>query len=299
VAYVYDYEGNPYLVAYDINGDSLLTVYDINGSPIALKNDYSNYTFAELINKGPVGSDWIQGIAYYDGVIFQLGDNKFQTIDMETGEYITDGYATMANAGHGNSAQFSNEFYSNSDRFPLLYVSTNNQTPNYVRVYRMTDTTATLIKSYLLNTSEDGYFTDSCVDSENEYLYTIGYLEENWQTQTAGNVLVLTKRDLNDLTDNGNGIYTAKLLSRMELSYWEYAAQGCCFYDDYIWMTFGGGSSPNNIYAIDPETGVKAYTVTIPNNREPEGLAWVLDKTDSPWMLVGQQYHLYQKCVFN
>ena len=298
MGYVYDHEGNPLLTAYDINGNSLLTAYDINGNPIVLQNDYSNYTFTELFNKGPVGGDWIQGIAYYDGVIFQLGDNKFQTIDMATGDYITDGYATMSNAGHGNSAQFSNEFYTDGDRFPLLYVSTNNQTPNYARVYRMTTSTATLIKSFLLNTLEDGYFTDSCVDSENGYLYTIGYLEENWQTQTQGNVLVLTKRDLNDLTDNGNGIYTAKLLSRLELNYWEYAAQGCCFYDDYIWMTFGGGSSPNNIYAIDPETGAKVYTVTIPNTREPEGIAWVLDKSDSPWMLVGQQYHLYQKCVF-
>lgn len=298
MAYVYDYEGNSSLFAYDVDGMSLLSVYDVNGSEIELKKDYSNYSFTELLNKGPVGGDWIQGIAYYDGVIFQLGENKFQTINMSTGDYITDGYVSVNSIGHGNSAQFTDEFYSESDRFPLLYVSTNNQTTNYVRVYRMTDTTATLIKSILLNTSEDGYYPDSCVDSENGYLYTISYLQDNWQTQTDENVLVLTKRDLNDLTDNGNGIYTANLLSRTELNYWEYSTQGCTFYDGYIWMAFGGGSSPNNFYAIDPTTGSKAFTVTIPNTREPEGLAWVLDKTDSPWLLVGQQYHLYQKCVF-
>lgn len=292
---IYNLSGNSIQNSYNLSGEIVRTNYDVNGN--AIYGGYSNYTITTLFNNGGA-SDWIQATAYYDGVIFQFTEGKFKTLDL-TGASISSGYITDTTFGHANSVQFSNEFYDPTDRFPLLYVSTYNLTPNYTRVYRMTTTTATLIRSILMSTTEDGYCIESCIDSENGYLYTIGYKEDNPVTETAGNVIVITKRDLNNLVDNGSDIYTAPLLSRIECNYWLYRAQACTYYDGYIWATFGGGASPNNFYAINPNTGNKDYTMTIQNTVEPEGVAWVLDQSDSPWLLIGQQHNLYQKCIFN
>lgn len=292
---IFNLNGNIRQTIYNKQGQQIENAYNSKGKEVIVS--YNSYEISTLFNKGGSG-DWIQATAYYDGVIFQFSAGKFKTLDL-TGASISSGYINVTSFGHANSVQFSTEFYDPSDRFPLLYVSTYNLTPNYTRVYRVTTTTATLIRSILMSTTEDGYCVESCIDSENGFLYTIGYKEDNPVTETAGNVIVITKRDLNNLTDNGGGIYTAPLLSRIECNYWLYRAQACTYYDGYIWATFGGGAAPNNFYAINPNTGVKDYTMTIQNTVEPEGVAWVLDQTGSPWLLIGQQHNLYQKCIFN
>lgn len=294
---IYNVSGNS-AIAFDIHGSTVNPVYDIEGNSIRVERDYSQYTIQQMYQLGATGADFVQGVAYYHGVIFQLSGDKCRTINIDSGMFIADSFFSMSGAGHGDSAMFSNEFYDPSDRFPLLYVSTNASPPT-IKIYRVTKTSGTLIRTLALTTEASGYYADPALDLEHNIMYTIGYSKNDYSTDVGGtNFVRIAKYDLSRLTDNGDGTYTPALISTFDTDYWLYVMQGITYYDGYAWVSSGGNGTVQKVYAIDPKTGTIDYTITVGNSRETEGVAWVTDDIGAPWLLIGQQYMLYQKCTF-
>lgn len=61
----------------------------------------------------------------------------------------------------------------------------------------------------------------------------------------------------------------------------------------------GGHENPEYVYAMEPDTGVFAHTLTMPITTEIEGLVWMLDNdTGLYYAYVGFQSGIYYKITF-
>ena len=118
---VYDKNGEILSAVYNKNGNIITIAYDKSGNVIYNQSnpqkkewnyaDYSVSTFFQY----PISS--AQSFSIYDGKIAQIQENNsLHVIDIESGEKIRN--VTM-DMGHGNSCQFSDEFYNQDDEFPL------------------------------------------------------------------------------------------------------------------------------------------------------------------------------------
>lgn len=284
---VYNVDGIETNTAYDLQGDSLLTVYDFNGNEIHLAQplDYSNYTTTDLYT---YAANNFNGFDTHGNVIAQLmANNKLYLFGLADGSAIATALTITSN--HGDSATFSNEYYSESDEFPLLYC-TADTTPAVIYINRITRESATLIKT-LKFSSVAGYYGAGAYDFKNGICYVVAYSENSYTSDNGGtNKTLVTVWNLNVLNDNGDGTYMPGYISQFECPF-IYVMQGLQFFDGYIWIASGyNDNKAQHIYALNPSTHEVDYTITLDDNIEIEGLAWVYDETENKyWMLVGQQ----------
>ena len=295
---IYDYEGNQ-TSPYNKSGQEINTAYDIDGTVVYSDGqvDYDNYTISSLYTISVANC---QGIAVYNNVLFQFRagggvSDKVCVFDFTNGSDITRDMTIESD--HGDSATFSNEFYSVSDEFPLLYV-TADTSPAIIYVNRVSRSSASLIKT-LVFPSTAGYYGAGAFDWENNICYLLAYKKNNYTTDDGGtNTTVVSKWDLSNLTDNGNGTYTPAYISQYERDF-IYVMQGLTYHDGYIWIASGYGSVPSHVYAMNPSTGTIAHTITMDDNTEIEGVQFIYNSTtQSYYMLIGQQGGKYKKCVF-
>lgn len=279
---IYNSSGDLLNAAYGADGSALEHAYDAQGNLIFSsgepptptgKPDYYNFTVVQSI---PHVSG--QGFDVYGGLLFMVaGNGSFYIVDAETGEDL---FITSITVGHGNSVSFSNEFLNSGDEFPLLYISKDQGDPCDVYVYhieRGSDPAfvITLVRTLRWQLSEVGYYANAAYDYEHWIMYMLAYTENSFQ-DTGTNVMQITKWDMTQLTQNQDGTYTPAYISRVTTDYVIAMRAGQAFHDGMIW-TGCGANSPKEIYAIDPETGVKA--ITLPQNitAEYEGEAFIDD----------------------
>lgn len=295
---IYSKTGATLSDAYAVDGTSLDTAYDVNGSVVFTKQsggvDYSSYTISNYCS---VSLQPTQGFDIYNGVIFQYlansssVNNRMTTINAETSAFIVKNIVVVSD--HGDSASFSNEFYSESDDYPLIYVTADTN-PAKVYVNRVTPTTSELIRTLSFPLERTGYYAAACIDFENDIIYMVGYSENTALSDNDGsNKTVVSKWDMGNMTDNGDNTYTPAFISSYERPF-IYVMQGQQYYDGMLWISSGGTNVRGYVYALDPIDGTLLYTVDSGTETEMEGIAFI-----SPTeMVFGLQGGAYKKVTF-
>lgn len=284
---VYNVDGTATNTAYDPQGNSLLTVYDFNGNEIHLAQplDYSSHTTTDLYT---YAANNFNGFDTHGDVIAQLmANNKLYLFDIDDCSAIATALTITSN--HGDSATFSNEYYSENDEFPLLYC-TADTTPAVIYINRITRESATLIKT-LKFSSVAGYYGAGAYDFKNGICYVVAYSENSYTSDNGGsNKTLVTVWDLKTLNDNGDGTYMPAFIRQFQCPF-IYVMQGLQWFDGYIWIASGYNNGGNQyIYAMNPTDGTIEHTILLDDHVEIEGLAWIYDETENKyWMLIGQQ----------
>lgn len=293
---IYGISGNALTRAYSKSGNvniaynrSGSVVFSDGETPETPEWDYTSYAISDLFQYGIAKA---QAFAIYDGKIAQVReDDSLHIVDIETQTSLK--HVTM-DMGHGNSCQFSNEFYDVSDEFPLFYIRNSG-----IWVYRIVGTDSTLIRKYKFPTSDVyTYVAGFGVDSPNRRIYTVSYTEGDYITKTGQ--LCICKYDMDNIIDNGDGTCTMTLLRRNTFPWFDRynAVQGCCYKNGYLFVATGyTGNSNQDIVMIDKRTLSIVNTISLGQGNEIEGCGWV----DNDYMIVGQKinYLTYKKIEFN
>lgn len=212
-----------------------------------------------------------QDFAIYNGVLFQLYDSDYVVlINLSDGTRIA-GYEISC--AHGNSCQFSNEFYSENDTYPLLYCF--GYGDNKVYVNRVTDSGATLVRTYKLDT--EGYRFSGGIDCINNRLVTIHY-HLNYSSIATDNYNIVTVWDLNKTTQNGDGTLTPEIIKQTAIDFIP-TIQGCKWFKDRLFINNGyypeGRNFPVNIKAMTTDGTITTLIDDLPvsvSQSEGEGI---------------------------
>ena len=272
---VYDKDGGDIFAVYDAAGIEADSAYDVAGNQVhfAIKPvDYSQYTFEQVWASKGIGDT--QGFDIYDGKVFWVKKRGNDTIpstcyvwDLATGGQALSSQTITIYSGHGNNLCFD---------FPKLYADSAYTQHIYVNEMASNFLSATLVKTLLL--TDDCTDNDACIDeTDKSILWSLGHI-----SLSAANHIV-SKWNLDNLTDNGDGTFSPELLQSVFTPVSSGAShyyQGCKFHDGMLWYASGYyGSSPAYVHAVNPNTGEVLYTIDCETTEEPEGIAWVADRS--------------------
>lgn len=280
---IYDINGNVSTNVYDLS-DIIDTAYDINGNVIYTRTppqrDYDDYTISTLFNY-PQSS--MQGFAVYDGIIAQVKENSaLHIIDIATGTKLREVSMDM---GHGNSCQFSSEFYDQSDSLPLFYIRNDG-----VWVYRIVGTSSTLIRKYSFSENIIGtYVAGFGIDDVNQRFYTASYTEGTYESKTGQ--MRICSWDMSDVTDNGDGTYSMAFIDSNDFSWFDRfdAVQGCCYHDGYLFISCGLPNTGQYVVLVGEDSLAIEHIVNNTGTQETEGCGWFNDD----YLIVGQKINTY------
>lgn len=293
---IYRIDGNETNTIYAVNGNILNHAYSVDGEDVYDRSGSANYDSYSIENYLSFSVANAQGFDISNGVLFQFRgsgsiNNIMNTYDCTLQSAITTGITT--NSQHGDSASFSDEYYDETDTYPLLYVTADTN-PALVYVNRVTESSSTLVRTLSFPLDKTGYYAAACCDFENDIIYMVGYTEQNYLTDNGGsNKVNISKWDLSSLTDNGNDTYTPEYISSCERSF-IYCMQGQQFHDGLMWIASGYSNHAGYIYAVRPSDGDIRHTINLNTTSEVEGLSWL----DDLHMVVGYQGKNYQKVTF-
>lgn len=289
---IYSVDGDVLSNAYDVNGNQLLNAYDIDGNLVYSSGsgvDYTSYSYVQKWASKGISST--QGFAIHDDKVFWVSKSGNSSIpancyvwNLSDGSQALNSQPITIQSGHGNNLSFD---------YPILYATTA-YNPPYVYVNRLTsDYVATLEKTLYMNDGSDN--CDACVDEQDKtVLWTIGHTDRN--------VYLVSKWNLNNLTDNGDGTYTPELLQTVETPLTQsFYFQGCTSHDGLLWYANGyAGSSIAYVFAINPNTGAIVYTINCETTEEPEGVEFYPDPDaiGGYAMYVGFQGMMLRKYTF-
>lgn len=198
-----------------------------------------------------------QSICIYKNYIFQFfNGNQAKVYNISNKSYIG---TIEIKSEHGNTSQFSNEFYATSDEFPLLYVSSLT-TPCEIYINRVTTTTSTLIKTLVFPQSA-GYSANTCIDFDNNIIYVIGYSRSDYYTPAT---TIWSKFDMSELTLNENGTYSPKLIETVETPFWGIMQDMKCFRGDVYLLSNNGFKNKDKACIFRIDTASRAIRTEIP-----------------------------------
>ena len=160
--------------------------------------------------------------------------------------------ATMdGDVGHGNTIDFFNEFEDSSDIFPLALVADGISNEAYkVRI----QTTGVTVKQIIKFPVEHcGYFVSTMLDKLNSIIYTVGYYENSYNTNSGSNKMVIAKWDYSNLASNEDGSVTPEFIESFYVPYFT-TLQGPTFYNGKLFIISSKASTDadTKIYVIDP-----------------------------------------------
>lgn len=258
------------------------TQYQYTNNTDAINVNNQKYNVTQMtVNSTPVSNvddaTSNQGMTVCNGVIFQLySNNKVELIDLVTGSSIA---VLDITSDHGDTIDFSNEYYDAGDEFPLALV-TADTTPAKVYVNRITRNGCTLVKTYTFPADKTGYYAGHSLDPINKILYQVGYTENSYYQDPNGtNYLIVSVWDLKYVTDNGNNTATPAFVRSFKLPFYT-TLQGQAFFDGQIVAVSSHWSSTQTkVIFIDP--GKEAITTVLDDfptaikNTECEGIAFV------------------------
>jgi hypothetical protein len=195
--------------------DSLTVGEKEEESSVKLVIDSIVYKFSQ------VAAGDLQGADCYDGVMFQFCDmfSYASCYDMETYKRLSLFKTPSVSSYHCNNADFSNIFYDENDRFPLLYISQFRDNDRCVIVCRiiqegMKFTIRVVQKIQLpMDHSIIGYYTDAVLDNENGFMYVYSYNSTKYNSISLhkfkmpefreDETVVLTNDDIIESFNNG------------------------------------------------------------------------------------------------
>lgn len=276
---------------------SATPAYYYEGEIIDVKKHGYNVSSLYAVPTKPSDTDYQQGFAVFDGVLFQLYANDYVILaNFSDGSII----ATLPiTSSHGDTIDFSNEYYDPDDEFPLAYI-TADTTPAVVYVVRITRSATTLIRTiYFADTAKTGYYAGHCLDADTNILYTVGYAANSYSDAT-GNKMIVSVWDCNNLTDNGDDTYTPAFIRSFYLPFLT-TIQGQRFFNNRLWLLSSATSNVSTIiYGVAPElekivTTLSSFPSQI-KNVECEGIEFVLD--NDRYDLIISNYSYY-KITFN
>lgn len=270
----YDIFGNEVFEMRDMQGNIVTQAYDIFGNLIVSGEvDYSNYSYIQ--KWGSKGMLYTQGFAIRDDKVYwvsQRADTEDPIIcyvyNLSNGSQALSEPYIYINGGHGNNLEFDGN---------KLYVSA---AYTYPRVYinNMNGDVATLDK--ILICDDGSIDNDACLDeTDKDIMWTIGH---SARVSVAGAPFNISKWDLSDLIDNGDGTYSPALLQTVQTRQLTSPYfQGIKMHDGLLWYSNGynGDDSDSYVYAIDPNTGDVKYTIDLHTTTEPEGIEWYPDSS--------------------
>lgn len=194
-----------------------------------------------------------QGGTYYGGVYFQLySNNAIALIDYETGETIN---IMQIQSSHGDTIDFSNEFYDANDEFPLALITADSN-PAMVYVVRITRTACTLINTLRFAQESTGYYAGHTYDPLNKTIWMVGYTENSYYLNENGtNLMKVSKWSIDNIqTDQPTYVSTFNLPFMITV-------QNQAMFNGDLWLL----SSHNGAGGIAIDT--KIYVVDLANQR--------------------------------
>lgn len=240
-----------------------------------------------------------QGATQWGDTIFKCWNaNVIQSYDATTGDVIDE---FEVESGHGNNISFSNEYYDVSDDFPLAYVTPEETSGQYqlFRVFRLTTTSATLVKTIAVPTTECGYYANAIIDAERNIMYLNGYTYHSYSNGTVDghpNLMRITSWDLNDLTASGD-YYVPTFIKEFNVPFIS-THQGEAFFDDKIFVIKSEISNTQTIvYVIDPyKEKIVSTFANFPTNikdNECEGI-WFVENDFDYSMFICRLLQVYE-----
>ena len=226
-----------------------------------------------------------QDIECFDDYLFVSfsGTEQIKVYSLSTHSLIA---SIEVEVQHGTGMQFSNEYYDPNDPFPLLYVGgwASNQT-NVIRITNDNDVWGATIIRKLIIPNTEGYYLAPSIDADHNTLYAYGY-SINSNQAVSGNSMKLIKADLSNLTDNGDGTYTPKILSSVENPYVG-VTQGRKFFGGNLYVGFSNNGTPHNarLVAIDATSGDVKTDVSMSGvtTSENEGVCYQIVDSEIIW----------------
>lgn len=300
---IYSINGIQLLSSYDLEAVSLSVAYDINGNVVFNAGgdtpDYTNYSYTQ--KWASKGINNTQGFDIYDGKVFWIAKSGNNSVpancyvwNLSDGSQAFDTAYITIYSGHGNSLDIVDG---------KAYTGTAYSPPTAYENTMASDLqTFTLAKTFDL--SEDAsYGHDVCIDeNDSTIMWSLAHTGAISQTDAP---FLLSKWDLTNLTDNGDGTYSPALVKSIETPQPSNSAyfQGMTMHDGMIWYASGysGTSSQAYVYAINPINGTVLYSIDCNTTAEPEGVAWVADESAPHGyaLYVGFQGMALRKYTFN
>ena len=123
---------------------------------------------------------------------------------------------------HCNTINFGKQKYSESDAYPLLYVSMENIAEHKLIVLHITDSDGTYNAevvqtiTYPNPTESLQYYPNATVDNENQYIYVIGYIKDSYLEDNS-NALRIRVWKLPSLSDGNVTLEIANSLKTFEI----------------------------------------------------------------------------------
>ena len=294
---LYDKNGNQVISAFSKSGTALLSAYDVNGRLVFSSNppDYSDYSFVQKWASKGISNT--QGFDVYDGKVYWISKSGNSSVNASCYVWnLSDGSQAFSSqpitiySGHGNSLDIV---------YPKAYAGTAySPATAYENTLSADLQTFTLSKTF--NLAEDvTYGHDVCIDENEE---TIMWSLAHTGAIGSHNPFLLSKWDITDLTNNGDGTYSPRLISSVSTpnpSNSEYF-QGITMHDGMIWYASGYPNDQAYVYAVNPTTGAVMYSINCDTTAEPEGVAWVADAeaVGGYALYVGFQGMLLRKYTF-
>lgn len=222
---IYNASGTQLLSAYDASGIELATAYDASGDVVFSPEPYvPELTFLHSINMSVLNPDMVispQGMAIYNGHIFQFSTNDEALHIIDMSDYSQVGSYEIAEFVHGNGLMFGNAVQQTG--FPLLYAS------QWGTSESEESRNITIAQVGISSYGVDGYYEipvsagrhpQFVADWINGKAYTIGY---SGSSTSSGN-MIISAYDLNDMET---------VIDQWTVSYMG-VLQGSTFWDKYI-----------------------------------------------------------------
>lgn len=270
--------------AYNVFGQPVNYCYDYKGN----RTEVPEYVIEDIAT---ISMSYTQGFDIYNGVLFQFrtpttlgGRDIMNTVDINNMTLLNADIAIQA--GHGNSASFSDEIPNDSD-FPLLYISEDTtvytqQGDAKVFVCKVSETTGELVKTYKFPLASVGYYACLCLDYQSKIMYMLGY-KVRAHNNPDNNAVIISKWDYENCVENEDGSFTPTFISSEEIGFIE-TMQGQTFYNGLMWITSSAYDNTNSrqlesmVYAIDPSTYEIVETIPTGSFLEIEGISFLNDR---------------------
>lgn len=277
---IYKIDATELQAAYKADGDGVNSAYDVSGNEVFGGGggggiDYSSYSYTQKWASKGISST--QGFDIYDGKVFWVSKSGNSSIpancyvwNLSDGSQALDSAYVTVYSGHGNNIAFA---------YPLMYASSAYQ-PSVVYVNTVS-ADFTFTKSMTLSINDGSTNCDVCVDESNtSIIWTLGHTAGSSDTSAP---YLVSKWDMTDLTDNGDGTFTPKRLQTVQVAQPanSFYFQGCRFHDGIMWFANGysGSSTVAYVFGVNPNTGEYLYTINCGTTAEPEGLCFYPDAT--------------------
>ena len=218
----------------------------------------------------------VQGAASYGDYLFQFQDHNeaIYIYNLAEKRFVQKVNLTPNSNNHCNQVSFTNIFYEENDKLPLLYVSgSRSGTYNRIQVYRITEENeyfdiAQIQEIILPQRNEDNwvYWTCSILDNENYILYAYA---SNASTR-------LIKFEIPDYHTETVTLTDQDILEFIPIEHIDHQ-QGGIIKDGIFYMIFGvpgwGDTVWLRLYNLETKTEIVRYNLSEMKFRgEPEGL---------------------------